>query len=214
MPTISEALAIAFDHLRAGRMELAETIASRVLDADPNHAEALHLAGLIALQRGVPDKAVELLGRAAAIAPDNADCLHNLGVAWASSGRMVDAVAAFRRVIDLADDYPGVHTNLGNALAELGRTDEALVSWPGETFASRHSRSHLAAIGLTETIVHSEQEYVDRAVELAHDLPRLTLIRGRLRTQMAGSPLCDGQRLAENLLSLLRGVWQDWCRTR
>ena len=47
-----------------------------------------------------------------------------------------------------------------------------VVTCPGETFASRHSLSHLSNVGLTETIAHDFDEYVELAVSLAGDLPR------------------------------------------
>jgi protein O-GlcNAc transferase len=87
-----------------------------------------------------------------------------------------------------------------------------VVTCPGETFASRHSLSHLSNIRLTETIAGSLAEYVELAVRLAEDLPRLAAIRAGLRQRMAGSPLCDGRRIAESLVQLLRGVWRDWCK--
>jgi predicted O-linked N-acetylglucosamine transferase (SPINDLY family) len=35
------------------------------------------------------------------------------------------------------------------------------------------------------------------------DLPRLAALRAGLRQRMAGSPLCDGKRFAENLMRVL-----------
>ena len=86
-----------------------------------------------------------------------------------------------------------------------------VVTCPGETFASRHALSHLSNVGLTETIARDLDEYVEIAVGLAHDLPRLAALRARLRPQMAASPLCDGPRFAANLMQLLRDVWRRWC---
>jgi len=83
-----------------------------------------------------------------------------------------------------------------------------VVTCPGETFASRHSFSHLSNVGLTETIARDLDDYVQRAVCLAGDLPRLAALRAGLRQQMAGSGLCDGKRFATNLALLLREVWQ------
>jgi predicted O-linked N-acetylglucosamine transferase (SPINDLY family) len=85
-----------------------------------------------------------------------------------------------------------------------------VVTWPGETFASRHGLSHLSNIGLTETIVHSAEEYVELAVALAHDLPWLAALRAVLRTRMAASPLCDAKRGAQGLTDVLRKVWREW----
>jgi predicted O-linked N-acetylglucosamine transferase (SPINDLY family) len=89
-----------------------------------------------------------------------------------------------------------------------------VVSWPGETFASRHGLSYLSTVGLSEMIAGSLEEYVDLAVSLAEDRPRLAGLRARLRQQMADSPLCDGPRFAANLLRLLRDVWQQGLRQR
>ena len=82
-----------------------------------------------------------------------------------------------------------------------------VVTCPGETFASRHTLSHLSNVGLTETIARDRNEYVELAVSLAGDLPRLAALRGSLREKMASSPLCDGKRFAANLTNLLRNVW-------
>jgi predicted O-linked N-acetylglucosamine transferase (SPINDLY family) len=88
-----------------------------------------------------------------------------------------------------------------------------VVTCPGETFASRHSLSHLSNIGLTETIAANHEEYVDRAARLAQDLPHLAELRAGLRERMARSPLCDGERFAGQLMTVLRDVWRQWCNT-
>ena len=87
-----------------------------------------------------------------------------------------------------------------------------VVTCPGETFASRHSLSHLSNVGLTETVAANPSEYVELALRLAGDLPHLAAIRAGLRDRMARSPLCDGERFARHLMALLRDVWRQWCR--
>jgi predicted O-linked N-acetylglucosamine transferase (SPINDLY family) len=67
-------------------------------------------------------------------------------------------------------------------------------------------------VGLTETVAADTDDYVERAVHLAEDLPHLAALRAGLRAQMARSPLCDGQRFAGHLSALLRDVWRHWCR--
>lgn len=85
-----------------------------------------------------------------------------------------------------------------------------VVTCPGETFASRHSLSHLSNVGLTETVVAELPAYVERAVELAGDLERLVSWRADLRERVRCSPLCDGVRFADNLMGLLRDAWRRW----
>ena len=64
MATISEALAIAIQHHQAGRLQAAEQIYRQILQAEPNHADAIHLLGVIAHQVGKHEVAVEYIGRA------------------------------------------------------------------------------------------------------------------------------------------------------
>jgi predicted O-linked N-acetylglucosamine transferase (SPINDLY family) len=88
-----------------------------------------------------------------------------------------------------------------------------VVTFPGATFASRHSFSHLSNMGLTESIASDRAEYVERAVQLAGDLDRLQELRAAMRPQMARSPLCDAPRFARHLATLVRGAWRRWCET-
>ena len=83
-----------------------------------------------------------------------------------------------------------------------------VITCPGETFAGRHSFSHLSNVGLTETIARDFDDYVELAVSLAGNLPRLAALRAGLRDRVASSPLCDGKRFAANLLKLLRKTWE------
>ncbi|MFN4260089.1 MAG: tetratricopeptide repeat protein [Gemmataceae bacterium] len=86
-----------------------------------------------------------------------------------------------------------------------------VLTCPGATFASRQSFSYLTALGLSETVAHDLDDYVERAVRLAGDLDRLTSLRSTLRQRLADSPLCDGPRFAGNFMSSLRRVWREWC---
>jgi predicted O-linked N-acetylglucosamine transferase (SPINDLY family) len=116
-----------------------------------------------------------------------------------------ELLAAYQR-IDLALDpfpYSG-----GLTTCEALWMGVPVVTCPGATFASRHAMSHLSSVGLTETIAGDLDEYVEVAVSLAGDLPRLAALRAGLRPRMAASPLCDGKRFAAGLMSLLRGAWQ------
>ncbi len=84
-------------------------------------------------------------------------------------------------------------------------------TWPGETFANRHSLSHLSNAGMGEFVVGSIDEYVAMAATLAKDIPRLAELRRGLRQQMSSSPLCDCAGFAGDWMRLMRGVWQEWC---
>jgi len=89
-----------------------------------------------------------------------------------------------------------------------------VITTPGETFASRHSLSHLMNVGLPELIAGDVPGYVAKAVELAGDIPRLTGLRASLREKIATSNLCNGEKFAADFSQAMRKIWQEWCATR
>lgn len=126
MATLSEALAIALEHHRAGRLDLAEEICSRMLRGKPDHSEALNLAGVIACERGRHEEAIDHLRRAIGAAPHESRFYNNLGEVYRRSRRLAEAVACYRRAVELQHDYGHAHYNLGLVLHSQGKLDEAV----------------------------------------------------------------------------------------
>ncbi|MGO9919094.1 MAG: tetratricopeptide repeat protein [Isosphaeraceae bacterium] len=116
-----------------------------------------------------------------------------------------DSLAHYHRIDIALDPFP---YNGGLTTCEALWMGVPVITWPSETFAGRHSLSHLSSVGLTQTIARDADEYVELAVSLANDLPRLAAMRAGLRDQMAESPLCDGPRFAADLMSVLYDVWE------
>ncbi|WP_208625337.1 tetratricopeptide repeat protein [Salinicola salarius] len=87
-----------------------------------------------------------------------------------------------------------------------------VVTLPGPTFAGRHSATHLTNAGMQELVVSSWDEYRQRAIELAADLPSLAVIRASLRTYLEQSPICDAPRFGRFLHKALRGIWTRHCQ--
>jgi protein O-GlcNAc transferase len=85
------------------------------------------------------------------------------------------------------------------------------VTLSGGTHVSREGAAMLSLLGLPQLIARSPREYIHAAVKLAMDLPRLQLIRGRLREKMRASPLTDAVRLTRELESAYRRMWAAWC---
>ncbi|HIJ61129.1 MAG TPA: tetratricopeptide repeat protein [Rhodospirillaceae bacterium] len=83
-----------------------------------------------------------------------------------------------------------------------------VITLPGETFASRHSLSYLASLGLEELVAGDVDDYRRFAIDLANDRPRLAAMRATLRARMRSSALCDVEAFADHLSAALQAVWR------
>ncbi len=86
-----------------------------------------------------------------------------------------------------------------------------VVSLAGNRAVGRGGLSILSNIGLKDLVANSPEQYIDIAVQLARDLPRLTLLRSSLRERMRQSPLMDAPRLTRHVEAAYRGMWQRRC---
>jgi predicted O-linked N-acetylglucosamine transferase (SPINDLY family) len=88
---------------------------------------------------------------------------------------------------------------------------------PFITLADRPSIGRLGAailegIGHPEWIAYSEEEYIEKAVNLAADLPRLATIRADLRREMETSPLMDEPGFARKVEKAYGEMFSKWCK--
>jgi tetratricopeptide (TPR) repeat protein len=116
----------AFALHQQGRLAEAWQAYGAVLAQDPNHAEALHLAGLIGFQTGQMESGLDLVRRAIAANPQAAPPYANLGQALNGLGRHGEAAEALTQAVALQAGMPLAHAQLGLALLELGHTEAAL----------------------------------------------------------------------------------------
>jgi len=120
---------VAIDHHQAGRLDDAERVYRQVIAAEPRHSDALHLLGVVALQRGNRTQAVELIAKAVAIDPANVAALGNLGMAYHALNRADEAESALRNALALKPDWDAAHSNLGVVLQAKGDLDGAEASF-------------------------------------------------------------------------------------
>ena len=120
-PGVANLLGAGLKHHQAGRLAEAEACYRRVLAAQPDHADALHLLGVVAHQAGRHDLAVELISQAIKQNGQNAAYFCSLGVALDNQGKLDEAVAAYRQAIRIKPDLAEAHSNLGNALRGQGK---------------------------------------------------------------------------------------------
>ncbi|MBP2316161.1 tetratricopeptide repeat protein [Azospirillum soli] len=105
-------------HHGAGRAAQAEALYRQALDARPNHPDALHLLGVLALQAGNPAAAAGLIGQAIRFDAGNPVFFSNLAITLRRLGRREDAAAVCRRALALAPDFADALNNLSNILSD------------------------------------------------------------------------------------------------
>ena len=126
---VAQTLQAALEHHQAGRLAEADAHYRRILQAHPNHPDALHYLGVIAYQLGKNDIACELIRRAISANPSSSGYYANLGNALNGLERFDEAVASFRKALSLKPDIAEAHNNLGVALQQQGKPQEALASY-------------------------------------------------------------------------------------
>jgi predicted O-linked N-acetylglucosamine transferase (SPINDLY family) len=124
-------VAVARAHCQAGRWPQARLALDQALAADPRHATALELLGLLDYRDGRAGPATDCFRRALASAPGEAGLHSLLGVALQAQGRHEEAVACHRRALGLAPGDARALNNLGISLSSLGRYAEALEAFQG-----------------------------------------------------------------------------------
>lgn len=85
-----------------------------------------------------------------------------------------------------------------------------VLTYPGQTFASRVAASLLTAAGLPELIAKNLGDYEKLALRLALDAPLLDDYRQRLRAARAGAALFDTPGYVLNLEALYRRMWHRY----
>jgi Flp pilus assembly protein TadD len=146
--SIDQALQLAAGHVQAGRLAEGELLCQKVLELDPENAQALHLLGVMAHLAGRHGVALALIEKALRCQPDHAQAHYNLGVVLGVLRRFEAALAAYRQALTLDPQNSTAMGNLGNVALELDLHEEALSAY--DTLLARHPQD--ANIALARAI--------------------------------------------------------------
>jgi tetratricopeptide (TPR) repeat protein len=154
------------------RREEAVQLLTRVVQLQPNNAEAHNDLGNALRDVGRLNEAATALSRAVALKPELALAHANLGNVLRDLGRLDEAIEGLGRAIQIKPDFAAAYSNLGNALFDKGQMENAVGAFrraiqldPG--FAAAHSN-----LGVALESLHRSEEAAaafQRAIELAPD---------------------------------------------
>jgi predicted O-linked N-acetylglucosamine transferase (SPINDLY family) len=170
---LQQTFANAMQYHRGGRLSEAESLYRQILQADSNHADALHMLGVLAHQTGRQQLAVEMIGRAIAQNGQVPAFHNNLGNAYAAAGKWQDAETSYGRALDRKRDYAEAHYNLGGALRAQGKLDEAVASYRQALIVRpNHAESYLNLSNALQALGKLEEaaEACQRAISLKPEL--------------------------------------------
>ncbi|HVX91659.1 MAG TPA: tetratricopeptide repeat protein [Xanthobacteraceae bacterium] len=197
---IGEAMAL---H-RQGRLDEAERRYSGVLHDHPDDFDALHLLGVLKLQRGDPVEALRLIGAALEVRPRSADALSNYAAVLEALDRRADALVHYERALAIDPGHVDALYNRGHALQQDGRLEDALACYDKVLAAQPH---HVRALNNRGVALHR----LGRAAEALASLDRALSFAPDFVEALAnrGDQLQDLDRDAEALASLDRALALD-----
>jgi protein O-GlcNAc transferase len=174
-------------------LDAAGALYREVLAADPNHVEALHVAGVLAMRSGDMDAGIALFERAVRANPVHSVALLSLARALTQAGRREAALSTYERVLAVEANFPQAHYELGNACmifhepeAALARYDRFLALEPGHAAGWSNRGNALQGLGRHREAVES----YDRALALQPGIASAFSNRGnalRALDQMEGA---------------------------
>ena len=107
----------------------AESLYCELLAIAPEHHGAAASLGLLYLQAGRYDDAVETLQRTMRLKPDDALSMHNLGLAFHRLGHLERAVLVYFSAIAVNPDYANTYHNLGNVFLDMQDMEATIVCY-------------------------------------------------------------------------------------
>ncbi len=123
---VQEKFRDAMAHHQGGELDQAQGLYQDILRDQPDHADALHMLGLVAHQQGRNEDAKRLIADAITINDQNAFYHNNLGEVMRVLGETEGAASCYRAAIALQPSYSQAHNNLGLVLFQLDQADVAV----------------------------------------------------------------------------------------
>ena len=124
--TIKETFDLAVQKHQNNNLRDAQSYYQKVLELDPNYANAHNNLGVIFQGLGENQKAKDYFEKAIEINPDYVDAYNNLGAIFGNLGENQKVKDCFEKVIKIDPNYTSAHFNLGVMFKQLGENQKAI----------------------------------------------------------------------------------------
>ena len=190
-------------HFRAGQHLDAQLCCKQALELNPDHADTLHLMGLLSLHAGQHDHAIEWISRAIRKDP-RPDYLASLGTTLQQQGRYEEALKVFDKAIQLSPDDAELWRQMGDILVQQQRYDQAL---PSYQHALKLNPDHPDALYKSGALLDQFGRYAEAIVHL--DRSDKVLPNHAPTLQVRARTLFNLKRLEESLAAGKRAYRLD-----
>ncbi len=109
-----------------GELDQVEVLCSEILHTQPTNIDALHLRGVVALQKGHTLPAVELIRKVIELNPTLAEAHNNLGNALGDLNRYKEALCCYDNALQIKPDFVEALVSRGATLEEMNQFEDAL----------------------------------------------------------------------------------------
>jgi len=114
---------------------------------------------------------------------------------------------ALNEIDILLDSFP--HSG-GTMLFDAVWMGVPVVTLASDRPVGRIGTSLMTNLGLSDWVAQDEQEYEDKAVNFAQNIPALVNLRASMRDRMKSSPIMDEAAFARDVEHAFKAMWQTW----
>jgi predicted O-linked N-acetylglucosamine transferase (SPINDLY family) len=119
----------AIQYHQNGDYDHANQLYQKILISDPQNADALHYSGVIAMQHGKMERAIQLITRAIEICPDISGFHSNLALAYKDNDQLDSALDHYKKAVDLNPNNPVIYFNLGALYQNCSQYENAQIAY-------------------------------------------------------------------------------------
>ena len=196
---LAELFAVAVEHEGNGRLDDTERLLGHILEAVPQQADALHLAGIVACRRRQFDSALPLMEASIRHGVNTPVYWRNIGEVYRQVGRLDEALDAGRRAVTLNPDDATALSNL--AIIHASRMELEAAEARGRAALALDPHQAGAHFGLAEVLL-SRGEMAEGWEEYEWRY-RLPAGEGNLPPAAMRPPHWDGRLLAPGKLMVI-----------
>ena len=152
-----------------GRLAEAGKLYQTILKLEPQHADSLHMLGVMAHQTGRHEIAANLIKQAIEHSNSVPSYFNNLGNVLQALGKPNEAEASHQRALSLDPDNADIHNNLGSAAQALEKLEEAVEHYERAlTLRPKFAKARYNLAGALMRLGKSDQAipHYERAIQI------------------------------------------------